>query len=163
MVVTVRDGYNFLRSENISSLSRNLCTKQPKRRHLGCILQRSHSACDWSNERQWVHLLKYGHHLWFYFEQTMWTKDLSYYGWNEPQTFVIFFSNEESSAKTNLIKRAKQRKLLMKIWMMSMIQQKKLPPELKENSSCDGLKATHGWIMIKKTTAWSAVYVTMFG
>ena len=51
----------------------------------------------------------------------------------------------------------------MKIWMMPMIQQKKLPPELKENSSCDGLKATHGWIIIKKTTAWSAVHVTMFG
>ena len=26
---------------------------------------------------------------------------------------------------------------------------KKLPPKLKENSSRDGLKATHGWIMIK--------------
>ena len=51
------------------------------------------------------------------------------------------FSNEQSSAKTNLIKRAKQCKLLMKIWMMAMIQQKKLPPKLKENSSCDGLKA----------------------
>ena len=104
MVVTVRDGYNFLYSENISSLSRNLRTKQPKRRHLGCTLQRSHSACDWSNERQWVHLLKYGHHLWFYFEQTMWTKGLSYYGWNEPKTFVIFFSNEwVGNKKCNLL------------------------------------------------------------
>ena len=30
---------------------------------------------------------------------------------------------------------------------------KKMPSKLKENSSLDGLKATHGWIMIKKTTA----------
>ena len=63
----------------------------------------------------------------------------------------------------NLIKKAQQRKLLMKIWMMLMIQQKKLPPKLEENSSRDGLKATHGWIMTKKTTARSAVYVSMFG
>ena len=60
-------------------------------------------------------------------------------------------------------KKAQQRKLLMKIWMMSMIQQKKMPSKLKENSSLDGLKATHGWIMIKKTTAWSAVNMSMFG
>ena len=100
-------------------------------------------------------------HLWFYFEQTMWTKTLVIMA-ELSQNLCHIFSNEETSAKTNLIKRAKQRKLLVKMWMMSMIQQKKLPPKLKENSSCDGLKATHGWIMIKKTTAWSAVYVTKY-
>ena len=41
----------------------------------------------------------------------------------------------------NLIKKAQQHKLLMKIWMMLMIQQKKLPSNLKENSSRDGLKS----------------------
>ena len=88
-----------------------------------------------------------------HFEQTMWTKDLSY-GWKEPKTFVIlFFSNEQSSVRTNLIKKAQQHKLLMKIWMTLKIQQKKLPPKLKENSSPDGFKAAHGWIMIKKNNS----------
>ena len=87
-----------------------------------------------------------------HFERTVWTKDLSY-GWKEPKTFVIFFSNEESSAETNLIKKVKQHKLLLKIWITSKIQQKKLPLKLKENSSSDGFKAAHGWIIIKKNNS----------
>ena len=47
VVINVIDGYNHLPySENIPSLSCNLCTEQRNHLHLGCILQRSHSACD---------------------------------------------------------------------------------------------------------------------
>ena len=49
------------------------------------------------------------------------------YGWKQPKTYVIFFQMKKAVWK-----------LLMKIW--SMIQQKKLPPKLNENSSHDGLK-----------------------
>ena len=76
---------------------------------------------------------------------------------------LSYFFQQRKQCEDKFDKQSKTTHLLMKIWTMSMIQQKKLPPKLKENSSCDGLKATHGWIMIKKTTAWSAVYVTMFG
>ena len=76
---------------------------------------------------------------------------------------LLYFFTQRKQCEDESDKKAQQCKLLMKIWMMLMIQQKKLPPKLKENSSRDGLKATHGWIMIKKTTARSAVYVSMFG
>ena len=46
VVINVIDGYNNFPyySEKIPSLSCNLCTEQRNRRHLGCILQSSHSA-----------------------------------------------------------------------------------------------------------------------
>ena len=50
VVINVRDCYNFPLSEDIPSLSRNLRTEQPNPGHLGCILQRSHSVCNWSDE-----------------------------------------------------------------------------------------------------------------
>ena len=46
VVINVIDGYNLPYSENIPSLSCNLRTEQRNRRHLGCILQSSHSACE---------------------------------------------------------------------------------------------------------------------
>ena len=51
--INVRDGYilyNFPHNGNVPSLSRNLHTEQCNLCHLGCILQRSHSACDWSDK-----------------------------------------------------------------------------------------------------------------
>ena len=74
------------------------------------------------------------------------------YGRKEPKTFVIFFKQrkqceDESNKESTTMQVAHED--------LNDVNDptKKMPSKLKENSSLDGLKATHGWIMIKKTTA----------
>ena len=95
----------------------------------------------------------------------MWTKDTFIhlcYGWKEPKPFVIFFK-QRKQCKDESDKESTTTQLAHEDLNDVNDPTKKLPPKIKENSSRDGLKATHGWIMIKKTTAWSAVDVSMFG
>ena len=167
-MINVRDGYNFPYSENIPSLSRKLHAEQRQhnRCHLACILQRSHSVCDWSDKANRSPFYNVG----AIFdsisnEPCMWMKDafihLSY-GWKEPKTFVIFFK-QRKQCKDESNKESTTTQVAHEDLNDVNDPTKKMPSKLKENSSLDGLKATHGWIMIKKTTAWSAVDMSMFG
>ena len=113
VVINVRDEYNFPYRKKIPSLSPNLRTEQRNPRHLGCILQRSHSVCNWSDESQKSTCYNVGAILDSILSEPCERKTLVMA--EKSQNLCHIFSNEESSAKMNLIKKAQQWKLLMKI------------------------------------------------
>ena len=113
VVINVRDGYNFPYSKKIPSLSHNLHTKQRNPLHLGCILQRCHSVCDWSDESQKSTCYNAGAIFDSILSEPCERKTLVMA--EKSQNLCHIFSNEESIAKTDLVKKAQQCKLLMKI------------------------------------------------